>query len=90
MSINKEQVRTGLAHVMHPDEGADLVTLEMIQDIIVQDKYISFTLELPEKNDRLANRLKQDCEEAIKKFIDKDAVVDITVGINISRNRGKE
>ncbi len=90
MSINKEQVKTALAHVMHPDEGADLVTLEMIQDIIVQDKYISFTLELPEKNDQLANRLKQDCEAAVKKFIDKDAVVDITVGINISRKRSNE
>lgn len=88
--MNKEQIKTALAHVMHPHEGADLITLDMIQDIIVQEKYITFTLELPEKNDQLANQLKQKCEETIKKFIDKDAIVDITVGVNISKNRGKE
>jgi ATP-binding protein involved in chromosome partitioning len=87
MSINKEQVKIALAHVMHPSEGADLISLDMIHDLIVQEKYISFTLELPEKNDRLSTELKKKCDEAIKKFIDKDAVVDITTGINISRKR---
>jgi ATP-binding protein involved in chromosome partitioning len=88
--MNKEQVKTALAHVIHPHEGADLITLDMIQDIIVQEKYITFTLELPEKNDQLSSQLKQKCEETIKKFIDKDAIVDITVGINVSKKRGNE
>jgi ATP-binding protein involved in chromosome partitioning len=87
MSINKEQVKTALAHVMHPNEGADLISLDMVHDLIIQEKYISFTLELPEKNDRLSAELKKKCNEAIKKFIDKDAVVDITIGINISKKR---
>ncbi len=89
MSINKEQVKTALAHVMHPNQGADLISLDMVHDLIIQEKYISFTLELPEKNDRLSSELKQKCDEAIKKFIDRDAIVDITVGINISRKRNK-
>lgn len=85
MSINKEQIKTALAHVLHPEVKRDLVSLDMIQDVIVQDKYISFTLEMPEKNDALAQQIQRQCEEAIQKFIDKDAIVDIQVGINVSK-----
>ena len=85
MSINKEQVRTALAHVLHPHSKQDLVSLDMIQDLIVQDKYVSFTLEMAERNENVASELKQRCEGAIHKFIDRDAVVDIQVGINVSK-----
>ena len=87
MAISKDQVKTALSHVLHPDEGQDVVSLDMIQDVIVQDQYISFTLEFPEKNDKLENLLKKRCHDAILTFIDKEAVVDITTGINISRAR---
>ena len=87
MSIKKEQIIHALTHVMHPEFKKDLVTLDMIQDLIVQEKYISFTLELPEKNDSLVHHLKQKCEEAIHKFVDGEAIVDITSGINISKKR---
>ncbi|MEX1062412.1 MAG: Mrp/NBP35 family ATP-binding protein [Balneolaceae bacterium] len=90
MAINKEQVKTALTHVLHPEQEKDLISLDMIQDIIIQEKYISFTLELTEKNDRLAHQLKSGCREAIHKFIDRDAVVDITVGINISKRQEGE
>ncbi len=87
MSLNKEQIITALAHVLHPGYKKDLVTLDMIQDLVNQDKYISFTLELPEKDDSLANHLKEKCREAIHNYIDKEAIVDITTGINISKKR---
>jgi ATP-binding protein involved in chromosome partitioning len=89
MSINKEQIKTALAHVLHPEEKQDLISLDMIQDIIIQEKYISFTLEMPEQNEELATNLKNRCEGAIHKFIDKDAVVDIQVGVNISKRKDK-
>ncbi|MEX2600048.1 MAG: Mrp/NBP35 family ATP-binding protein [Balneolaceae bacterium] len=87
MSIHKEQIKSALIHVIHPDQGKDLISLNMIQDIIVQDKYITFTLELPEKNEKLAHELKQKCTDAIKTYVDKEAILDITVGINISRSK---
>lgn len=87
MSINKEQVKTALAHVLHPEAKQDLISLDMIQDLIVQDKYISFTLEMPAQNDALASELKQRCEGAVHKFIDREAVVDIQVGINVSKRQ---
>ncbi|MEX2351856.1 MAG: Mrp/NBP35 family ATP-binding protein [Balneolaceae bacterium] len=90
MSIKKETVLSALTQVIHPEGHGDLVSLDMIQDLIIQDKYITFTLELPEKNDALANRLKKDCEEALRRFADPEAVVDITTGVNISRKRKEE
>ncbi len=87
MAINKEQIKTALAHVLHPTEKLDLISLDMIQDLIVQDKYISFTLEMPEQNEPLAIDLKEKATGAIHKFIDKDAVVDIQVGINVSKRK---
>lgn len=87
MPINKEQVKTALAHVLHPTEKQDLISLDMIQDLIVQDKYVSFTLEMPEQNEPLAIDLKEKATGAIHKFIDKEAVVDIQVGINVSKRK---
>ena len=90
MSINKEQVRAALAHVIHPDYEEDLVTLDLIQDLVVQDKFITFTIDLPEKNPTLETRLKEQCEEVIHKFVDEDAVLDIQVAVNISKKRELE
>lgn len=90
MSINKEQIRSALSHAIHPELSSDLISLKMIQDVIIQDKYISFTLEMPEKNEKLALNLKRIAEETIHKFVDQECVVDITVGINISLQKDKE
>lgn len=90
MSIHKEEVKSALSQVIHPTYQKDLITLDLIQDLVTQDKYIAFTLELPEKNDKLANKLKDECQQAVKKFIDPEAVLDITVGINISKQRELE
>jgi ATP-binding protein involved in chromosome partitioning len=87
MSIHKEQIKSALSQVLHPHYEKDLITLDLIQDLIIQDKYVAFTLELPKKDDQLSEKLKKDCTDAIKKFADKDAILDITVGINISKQR---
>ncbi len=87
MSIHKEQIKSALAYVIHTQYGKDLVTLGLIEDLIIQDKYVAFTLELPKKDDALANQLKKECTESVQKFVDKEAVLDITIGINISKQR---
>lgn len=90
MAINKQKVRTALTHVMHPEMDKDLVTLDMIEDLIVQDSFITFTIDLPEKDTKLEATLKDKCKEAIHKFVDEDAVLDITTAVNISKFRNNE
>ena len=72
-------------HVMHPDADKDLVSLNMIEDLVVQDKFVTFTIDLPDKNPSLENTLKERCREAIKKYVAQDAVMDITTAVNISK-----
>jgi ATP-binding protein involved in chromosome partitioning len=90
MAINKQQVRTALTHVMHPEIEKDLVTLDMIEDLIVQDSFITFTIDLPEKDPKLESKLKEMCDDAIRKFVDEDAVLDIATAVNISKFRNNE
>lgn len=90
MSIKKEQITSALMHVLHPTYEKDLISLDLIQDLIIQEKYVSFTLELPEENKELAAELKKKCSVAIHKFVDNGAVLDITIGINISKKRELE
>ncbi|SHF29198.1 ATP-binding protein involved in chromosome partitioning [Fodinibius roseus] len=90
MPINKQQVRTALTHVMHPEMEKDLVTLDMIEDLIVQDSFITFTIDLPEKNSQLESHLKEKCEEAIRTYVDEGAVLDVTTAVNISKFRDRE
>lgn len=85
MAINKQQVRTALTHVMHPQGEKDVVTLDMIEDLIIQDSFITFTIDMPEKDAKLEAELKNKCEEAIHKFVDEDAVLDINTAVNISK-----
>jgi len=87
MAINKQQIRTALTHVMHPQMDKDVISLDMIEDLIVQDQFITFTIDLPEKDAKLEAQLKENCEEAIRKFVDKDAVLDINTAVNISKFR---
>ncbi|MDR8391513.1 Mrp/NBP35 family ATP-binding protein [Aliifodinibius sp. S!AR15-10] len=90
MSINKQQVRTALAHVIHPKYGKDLVTLNLIQDLIVQDKFITFTIDLPEKTPELDTKLKKMCEDTLRKYVDDDLVLDIQTAVNLSKKRELE
>lgn len=90
MAINKQQVRTALTHVIHPEMEKDLVSLDMIEDLIIQDNFVTFTVDLPEKNTELEAHLKKKCEEAIRKFVDKDAVLDINTAVNISKFRDED
>ncbi len=85
MAIKKEHIRLALMHVIHPEAGKDLISLDMIEDLIVQEKFVAFTIDLPQKNPSLEAKLKQLCEEAIHKYVEKDAVLDITTAVNISK-----
>ena len=45
-----DDVKTALSHVMDPELGADLVSLNMIQNIAIKGKTIAFDLVLMDTN----------------------------------------
>jgi len=87
MAITKEQVKDALSNVIDPDLGKDIVTLNMVKDIIIQEKYVSFTVELTTPACPMKDQIKRACENAITEMVDKDAVLDVNMESNVSKNR---
>jgi len=87
MELTKDNVLKALSEVIDPDLKKDLVSLNMIQNVVISEKKLSFDLVLTTPACPLKNFLKESCENAIYKNISKD----IEISINItSKVTGKE
>jgi ATP-binding protein involved in chromosome partitioning len=85
MIITNEQVLAALRNVEDPDLKKDLVTLNMIKDLKIEDKNISFTLELTTPACPLKDMLTNACLNAIKYFVARDAEVHINVTSRVTK-----
>ncbi|HYV92065.1 MAG TPA: Mrp/NBP35 family ATP-binding protein [Chitinophagales bacterium] len=91
MNTTKEDVLKALSYVDDPDLKKDLVTLNMVSDIQIEGKKISFTVTLTTPACPLKDAIRQACENAIHHFIDKEAVVVVTMNADVtSRRKGGE
>ena len=71
------QVLQALSKVEDPDLKKDLVTLNMIQDVRVEDQSISFRLVLTTPACPLRETLKRDCEDVLKKTFGENTTIHI-------------
>jgi len=85
MNITVEQVLAALRNVEDPDLKKDLVTLNMIKELAIEDKKISFTLELTTPACPMKDMLKNACLNAIKYFVDKEAEVSINITSRVTK-----
>ena len=85
--MTKEKVLEALGTVQEPDLGKDLVTLNMVQDIAIEKYYVSFTIVLTTPACPLKDKLKNDCINAIKTIVSKDAVVKVNFTSNTTTKR---
>lgn len=90
MSITREDVLKALSTVQEPDLKKDLVTLNMIKDVEVNDRKISFTVVLTTPACPLKELIKNNCTEAVKTHVGEDVEVDIllTADVTSQRNNG--
>jgi len=72
MLITKEQILKALSTVHDPDLKKDLVTLNMVRDIVISDKKVSFTVVLTTPACPLKEKIRQDCEAAVNKVTGPD------------------
>lgn len=75
--MNVENVLQALSTVQEPDLGKDLVTLNMVRDIVINGNQVSFTVVLTTPACPLKELLKKSCEEAIHEKIGKDISVSV-------------
>ena len=85
--ITKEAVLAALSNVEEPDLGKDLVTLNMIQDILIDGKNVSFTVILTTPACPLKEMIEKACVNAIHLLVDKEAVVKVNMTANVNTNR---
>lgn len=85
--ITKEDILKALSNVQEPDLGKDLVTLNMVKDINIKDKNISFTVVLTTPACPLKDLIKKACISAIKAMVDEEALINISFTSNTTTNR---
>src|SRR5436190_22905700 len=90
MPITKEQVIDALRNVDDPDLKKDIVTLNMVEDIQVNGKDVSFTVVLTTPACPLKELIKRACTNAIIHFVDKEANVTVNMTARTTSGRIKE
>lgn len=85
MTITHENVLAALSHVEDPDLKKDLVTLNMIKDVKIDGKQVSFTLELTTPACPMKDMLRNACLNAVKHFVDAEAIIDINITSRVTK-----
>ncbi len=90
MEITVEKVLDALRYVDDPDLKKDLVTLNMIKDVVVDGKNISFTVVLTTPACPMKDMIHNACMNAILHYVDKTATVKINMTANVTSKKEKE
>lgn len=87
MVVKEVDVLKALSSVMDPDLGKDLVTLGMIQDVVISEKKIGFSVVLTTPACPLKEMLRNDCLKAIETLGLDDVEVDINMTSSVTTTR---
>lgn len=77
MKITEQQIVHALSQVEDPDFKKDLVTLNMIKDLVFDDNGIKFTIELTTPACPMKEKLETDCRNAIAQLVSNTIKVEI-------------
>lgn len=90
MEISIQQVLDALKYVDDPDLKKDLVTLNMIKDVEVSGKDISFTVVLTTPACPMKDMIHNACVNAILHYVDKEAKVKVTMTASVTSKKEKD
>ena len=85
--MTTDDILKALSNVQEPDLGKDLVTLNMVKDIVVEGNYVSFTVVLTTPACPLKDMIKNACINAVKILVNKEATVQVNFTSNTTSNR---
>ncbi len=85
--MTNEDILKALSNVQEPDLGKDLVTLNMIKDIIIDGNNVSFTVILTTPACPLKDMIKNACINAVKILANKNAEVTVNFTSNTTSSR---
>ncbi len=87
ITLNSNDVLRALGTVLDPDIKKDLVSLGMIRDVVVADDTISFTVVLTTPACPLKEKIKQDCEQAVRKVAPEGVRIAINMTSSVTSLR---
>lgn len=90
MQITIQRVIDALKNVDDPDLKKDLVTLNMVKDVSVEGKNISFTVVLTTPACPMKDMIHNACMNAILHYVDKEAKVKINMTANVTTKKEKD
>ncbi len=85
--MTTEKILEALGNVQEPDLGKDIVTLNMVKDIVIKDQQVSFTVVLTTPACPMKDMIRNACVNAVKLLVNKEAVVQVNFTANTSSNR---
>ena len=85
--MKETDILKALGNVIEPDLGKDLVTLNMIKDIVTEGDNVSFTVVLTTPACPLKDMIKNACINAVHLLVNKNAQVDIKFTANTNSLR---
>lgn len=85
--ITKDAVLNALSNVDDPDLKKDIVSLNMVKDLVVEGKKVSFTVELTTPACPMKEMIEKACINAVHLLVDREAEVDIFMTARVNSNR---
>ncbi len=85
--MTNEDILKALSNVQEPDLGKDLVTLNMVKDVVINGSEVSFTVVLTTPACPLKDLIMNACINAVKLLVNKEAIVKVNFSSNTSSNR---
>lgn len=87
MQFDKNDILKALGTVQDPDLKKDLVSLNMVKDIALTDSQVSFTVVLTTPACPLKEKIRKDCEDAVKKVVGDRLKIVITMTSSVTSLR---
>ena len=85
--MTQEKILEALSNVQEPDLGKDLVTLNMVKDIVIDGNHVSFTVVLTTPACPMKDMIGNACKNAVKLLVSKDAEVQVNFTSNTTSKR---
>lgn len=85
--MTTESILQALSNVQEPDLGKDLVTLNMVKDIVIDGDAVSFTIVLTTPACPMKDLMSRASENAIKLLVNKNAKVTVNFTANTTSTR---
>ncbi|HET6996059.1 MAG TPA: Mrp/NBP35 family ATP-binding protein [Chitinophagaceae bacterium] len=85
--MTEEKVLEALKTVQEPDLGKDIVTLNMVKNIVIEGNFVSFTVVLTTPACPLKDLIKNNCINAIKSAVNNNAIVTVNFTADTTSKR---